>query len=483
MDSINGARKPHAVCVPYPTQGHVTPMLQLTKLLHTRGFHITFVNTEYNHRRLLRSRGPNAVKGLPDFRFETIPDGLPQSDRDASQDIPSLCDSTRKNCLPPFKDLLAKIGSSSEVPPVTCIISDGVMSFAIKAAKELGIPGFQLWTASACGFMGYLSYRELIRRGIVPFKDESYATDGTLDAPIDWIPGMPNMLLKDIPTFLRTTDLNDIMFDFLGEEAQNCLKATAVIINTFDELEHEVLEALKSKCPRLYTAGPLSLHARHLPESPFKHHSSSLWKEDHNCIEWLDKREPNSVVYVNYGSITTMTDQHLIEFAWGLANSRHPFLWILRSDVVSRDTAILPEEFLEETKDRGLVASWCSQDKVLYHPSVGVFLSHCGWNSTTESICGGVPLMCWPFFAEQVTNARYACTKWGMAVEVNQDVNRHEIEALVKEVMEGEKGKEIKKNAMEWKRKAFEATDVGGSSYNNFERFIKEVLQNHSDYQ
>ncbi|CBI38430.3 unnamed protein product, partial [Vitis vinifera] len=375
MDSINGARKPHAVCVPYPTQGHVTPMLQLTKLLHTRGFHITFVNTEYNHRRLLRSRGPNAVKGLPDFRFETIPDGLPQSDRDASQDIPSLCDSTRKNCLPPFKDLLAKIGSSSEVPPVTCIISDGVMSFAIKAAKELGIPGFQLWTASACGFMGYLSYRELIRRGIVPFKDESYATDGTLDAPIDWIPGMPNMLLKDIPTFLRTTDLNDIMFDFLGEEAQNCLKATAVIINTFDELEHEVLEALKSKCPRLYTAGPLSLHARHLPESPFKHHSSSLWKEDHNCIEWLDKREPNSVVYVNYGSITTMTDQHLIEFAWGLANSRHPFLWILRSDVV------------------------------------------------------------------------------------NQDVNRHEIEALVKEVMEGEKGKEIKKNAMEWKRKAFEATD------------------------
>ena len=173
MDSINGARKPHAVCVPYPTQGHVTPMLQLTKLLHTRGFHITFVNTEYNHRRLLRSRGPNAVKGLPDFRFETIPDGLPQSDRDASQDIPSLCDSTRKNCLPPFKDLLAKIGSSSEVPPVTCIISDGVMSFAIKAAKELGIPGFQLWTASACGFMGYLSYRELIRRGIVPFKGTS----------------------------------------------------------------------------------------------------------------------------------------------------------------------------------------------------------------------------------------------------------------------------------------------------------------------
>ena len=136
-------------------------------------FHITLVNTEYNHRRLVPSRGQDAVKGLPDFRFETIPDGLPPSDRDASQDIPALCDSTRKTFLTPFKGLLAKIKSSPEVPPVTCIISDGVMSFAIKAAKELGIPGFQLWTASACGFMTYLSYRELIERGIVPFKGTS----------------------------------------------------------------------------------------------------------------------------------------------------------------------------------------------------------------------------------------------------------------------------------------------------------------------
>ena len=86
--------------------------------------------------------------------------------------------------------------------------------------------------------------------------DESYATDGTLDAPIDWIPAMPNMLLKYLPTFLRTVDPNDIMFDFVGEEAQNCLQATAIIINTSDELEHEVLDALKSKCPKLLHSRP-----------------------------------------------------------------------------------------------------------------------------------------------------------------------------------------------------------------------------------
>ena len=163
--------KPHAVFLPYPSQGHVTPMMRLAKLVHSRGFHITFVNTEFNHRRLIRSKGLDYVKGLPDFRLETIPDGLPPSDRDATQDIPALCDSIRKNCLAPFKELLLKLNSSeSEVPLVTSIISDGFMSFAIKAGEELGIPEIQFWTASACGFMGYLYFTELIKRGIIPFK-------------------------------------------------------------------------------------------------------------------------------------------------------------------------------------------------------------------------------------------------------------------------------------------------------------------------
>lgn len=163
-------RKPHAVLVPYPSQGHVTPMMRLAKLLHSRGFHITFVNTEFNHKRLIRSKGPDSVKGFSDFRFETIPDGLPPSDQNATQDIPMLCDSTRKTCLKPFKELLGKLNSSSELPPVTCVVSDGVMSFGIRAAEEMGIPAAQFWTASACSIIGYLHYREFLSKGICPFK-------------------------------------------------------------------------------------------------------------------------------------------------------------------------------------------------------------------------------------------------------------------------------------------------------------------------
>ncbi|KAK6237975.1 hypothetical protein QUC31_003444 [Theobroma cacao] len=265
MGSVE-TRKPHAVCIPYPSQGHVTPMMQLAKLLHSRGFHITFVNTEFNHRRLIRSKGPDSVKGLPDFRFETIPEGLPPSDRDATQDVPALCDSTRKNCLAPFLELLSKLNSSAQVPPVTCIISDGVMSFAIKAAEVLGIPEVQFWTASACSFMGYLQFSELLERGIIPFKNENFLSDGTLDTPIDWIPGMSNIRLRDIPSFIRVNNPNDIMFDFMGSEARNCLKAPAIIFNTFDEFEHEVLEAIAAKFPRIYTTGPLPSLARHMPD-------------------------------------------------------------------------------------------------------------------------------------------------------------------------------------------------------------------------
>ncbi|XP_037494957.1 7-deoxyloganetin glucosyltransferase [Jatropha curcas] len=172
MGSVSILEKPHAVCISYPAQGHINPMLKLAKLLHHKGFHITFVHTEYNHKRLLRSRGSDSVIGLPSFQFRTIPDGLPPTDSDVTQDIPSLCQSTSKYCLAPFKNLLSELNdtSSSNVPPVSCIVSDGVMSFTVDAAQELCIPLVLFWTTSACGFMGYVQYRQLIERGLSPLK-------------------------------------------------------------------------------------------------------------------------------------------------------------------------------------------------------------------------------------------------------------------------------------------------------------------------
>ena len=184
--------------------------------------------------------------------------------------------------------------------------------------------------------------------------DENFMNDGTLETPIDWVPGMHNIRLRDFPSFVRTTDPDDFMFHFLGESAQNCFKASAIIFNTFDALEHEVLQAISSQFPRIYTAGPLSLLQKQLTDDQTQTRSQvhslnlSLWKEDTRCLQWLDQREPNSVVYVNYGCVTVMSEEHLKEFAWGLANSRAPFLWIVRPDIVMGESAKLPRDFVED---------------------------------------------------------------------------------------------------------------------------------------
>ncbi|XP_020257455.1 7-deoxyloganetin glucosyltransferase-like [Asparagus officinalis] len=474
------SQKPHALLIPYPAQGHVTPMLKLAKLLHSKGFFITFVNTEHNHRRLVRSRGLDSVKGLDDFRFESIPDGLPDSDEDATQDIPALCESITKNCLDPFRELLKRLNSSEGWPLVSCIVSDAVMSFTLDAAEEFGILEVMFWSPSACGIMGYLHYQQLMERGLFPLKDEGDLTSGYLDTPIDWIPGMKNIRLKDLPTFIRATNPDDIMFNYCNREARRASRASAIILNTFIDLERPILDSMAKILPPIYTIGPLSLLSSQLPPSkPLESLSSSLWKEDKSCIEWLDAKKPGSVVYVNFGSITVMSNEQLVEFAWGLANSKSDFLWIIRPDLVKGDNAILPEEFIKETRERSLLASWCAQENVLLHPSVGGFLTHSGWNSTLESICGGVPMICWPFFGEQQTNCRYACTNWGIGMEISNDVKREEVEELVRELMGGAKGKEMKRRALEWKESAIRTTKLYGSSFENFEKLVREVLLRH----
>ncbi|KAK7385318.1 hypothetical protein VNO78_31034 [Psophocarpus tetragonolobus] len=474
MGSLNTMNKPHAVCIPFPAQGHINPMLKLAKLLHLKGFHITFVNTEYNHKRLLKARGPDSLKGLSSFRFQTIPDGLPESDLDATQDIPSLCDSTRRTCLPHFRNLLTKI-NNSDAPPISCIVSDGVMSFTLDVAEELGVPEVLFWTTSACGFMCYLQYEQLIEEGLTPLKDTSYITNGYLESTIDWIPGIKKIRLRDIPSFIRTTDPNDIMLDFVKWECGRAGRASAIILNTFDALEHEVLEAFSSILPPVYSIGPLNLLVKQVNDKELEAIGSNLWKES-DCMEWLDTKESSSVVYVNFGSIAVMTSEQLIEFAWGLANSYKSFLWVIRPDLVAGENAILPPEFVKQTQNRGLLSNWCSQEQVLTHPAVGGYLTHSGWNSTLESVCGGVPMICWPFFAEQQTNCHFCCKKWGIGLEI-EDVNRDKIENLVTELMDGAKGKEMKHKVLQWKELAEgAASSFNGSSFLNLDNMVHEVL-------
>ncbi|XP_068643176.1 7-deoxyloganetin glucosyltransferase-like [Aristolochia californica] len=468
--------KPHAVCVPFPSQGHINPMMQLAKLLHSRGFHITFVNTEFNQRRLLRSGAVGPSTELEDFRFETIPDGLSSPDMDATQNVIDLFVSTLESCLAPFRQLVKRLNADPlGAPPVTCIVSDAGMNFTSVMEEEMGIRVVVLWTMTAASFLCFIHFEELMKRGYVPFKDSCF-TDGLLDTAIDWMPGMSNIRLRDFPSFIRTTDPDDVMFNYCMRQIKIILEAPSIIIHSVHELEPLILDAfLEVYKGTWYTIGPFSELCHSLPETKLDSIKSNLWKEDHECLEWLNKQVALSVIYVNYGSIAVLTADQLIEFAWGLANSKCPFLWVVRPDLVTGSIGGLPDEFIEETKGRGLITTWVPQKQVLSHPSVKGFLTHCGWNSVIESIGHGIPMLCWPFFADQMTNCKFVCDIWGIGMEMCHEVKGSEVENLVRELMEGVEGKKLKKKAMEWMEIAVQAAQPGGSSHGHFERLLKNL--------
>ncbi|OMO79156.1 UDP-glucuronosyl/UDP-glucosyltransferase [Corchorus capsularis] len=160
------AQKPHAICIPSPGQGHINPMMNLAKIFHHKGFYVTFVNTECNNKRLLSSMGPSSLDGFPDFRFETIPDGVPL---DITQDITSLLDTLTENVVDPLRRLIHKFNDfESSIPPVTCIVAYAAVPFLEAITEEFGILGVRLGTAGASTFERYTRVRLLVEQGLIP---------------------------------------------------------------------------------------------------------------------------------------------------------------------------------------------------------------------------------------------------------------------------------------------------------------------------
>ncbi|KAL9236820.1 hypothetical protein vseg_011450 [Gypsophila vaccaria] len=470
--------KVHVVCVPFPAQGHITPMLQLAKLLNSKGFYITFVNTVHNHNCMLKSNGLDSLKGTSSFKFETFPDGLPPSETDVFRDIFPLMRSLRVTCPEPFMGLLRRINDPfAGSPPVTLILFDVHMPFARDVACVLGeCPVVMFYPPSACSFLAYAQLDGLLDQGVLPFKDDNFVTDGSLNKkPQQLSPSMNGIQLKNFPSFIRSIDENHPLYLYMRNLVERS-KGVPLIFNTFKALDHDLLDDISNLLlsTDVYAIGPLhSLAPNSLELGSI---GCNLWKEDVKTLKWLDAKEPNSVLYVSFGTTLFMTNEQLVEFSWGLANSNYDFLWIIRPDiVVGGGSSIISPEFLDEVKDRGMITSWCAQEEVLKHRSVKVYLSHSGWNSTLESISSGVPLICWPSYADQPVNCWLACEKLGIGLEMKSSVGRGEVEEVIRDAMDGKKGEEMKKNVIELKKLSEEAISLNGSSKLDCGKFIDYV--------
>ena len=188
-------------------------------------------------------------------------------------------------------------------------------------------------------------------------------------------------------------------------------------------------------------------------------------------MEWLNSKPKESVVYVSFGSVVVLSDKQKEELARGLLESRRPFLWVMRGS--EKGEKLSRKEELEE---HGMMVPWCSQVEVLQHPSLGCFVSHCGWNSTVESLASGVPVVGFPQWYDQATNAKLVEDVWmtGKTVGKNEEgvAESGEIKRCIEMVMEGE---EMRRNAKKWKDLAKEAATEGGSSDLNLKAFLAHV--------
>lgn len=206
-------------------------------------------------------------------------------------------------------------------------------------------------------------------------------------------------------------------------------------------------------------------------------YGASLWKQTGDeCIGWLDKKPENSVVYVSFGSMTDIAAKQAEQIALGLKASNKSFLWVIKDNENK-----LPVEFVNSIGETGLVVTWCNQLEVLAHQAVGCFITHCGWNSILEGLSLGVPMVAVPQWSDQPTNAKFVEEVWKIGVRVRKDENGivigEELKMCVNEVMDGEKSKEIKRNASKWRELAKKAVSVGGSSDRNIDEFVAKMLK------
>lgn len=202
----------------------------------------------------------------------------------------------------------------------------------------------------------------------------------------------------------------------------------------------------------------------------------SIFKpNDDACLDWLSNKPKGAVVYVSFGSLVDLTAKQMEELGWGLKRSNRYFLWVVRE----AEGAKLAKDFAEESSEQGLVVRWCSQLQVLANEAVGCFVTHCGWNSSLEALSLGVPMVAMPQRTDQSTNAKYITDVWKMGLKATADekgiVRCETVESCIREIMEGEKGKEIKRNARKWKELAKEAVDKGGSSDKNIDEFVANL--------
>ncbi|XP_044485128.1 anthocyanidin 3-O-glucosyltransferase 2-like [Mangifera indica] len=475
------------VFIPAPGVGHLVSIMELAKLLIHRHHRLSIT--------VLVMKVPSDSKSNAyldslsvDNRVNIV--YLPNDDLQRFKPmrvIPSIIELHK----PLFKEAVSKLvlskSASDDSPKLVGFVLDMFCTSMIDVADEFGVPSYIFFTTGAAllGLMLHLqALHDEQNKQTVDLKD----SDSELE-----VPSLVNKLpAKVLPSVYFGEEWSMVMFEL----ARAFRRVKGILVNSFVELESFAVKSLSSgedNIPPVYPVGPiLNLDGNCIDLE------STESKTKAEIIEWLDDQPPSSVVFLCFGSEGSFEEDQVKEIAYALEQSGHRFLWSLRqppskgqfaspSDYTNL-TDVLPEGFLERTAGVGKVIGWAPQVSVLAHKAIGGFLSHCGWNSTLESIWFGVAIATWPMYAEQQFNAFELVIELGSAVEIKMDYRKElstenqivlragEIERGIRKLMEDDN--KIRERVKEMREKSRKAMMDGGSSFTSLGCFIDDVMSN-----
>ncbi|XP_027120058.1 anthocyanidin 3-O-glucosyltransferase 2 [Coffea arabica] len=370
----------------------------------------------------------------------------------------------------------------SKIKGFAGIIVDMINTPMMDIADELSVPSYIFFTCSAACLGVMLHFQALEDQQTIKTlhllqrETKLVIPSFTNEVPIGVLPIFTTSERVWSGRFLKHT--------------RNYRRAKGIIINTFADFESQAIDTLSMKhsygttgVPTIYPVG-LILNRSQIQAESTKGHLEVIY--------WLDDQPAKSVLFICFGSTGSFKLDQVKEIALGLEKSGYRFIWVLKrpsaikigfAGEVENHGALLPEGFLNRTASIGKVVSWVPQLAILSHPAVGGFVSHCGWNSTLESIWCGVPIATWPLVADEQLNAFQLVKELGIAVEISLDyneANEHQplvkagqIEKGIREVMDGEN--EVRKRVKELSEKSRQAIKEGGSSHVTFENLIHTI--------
>ncbi|XP_028782832.1 hydroquinone glucosyltransferase-like [Neltuma alba] len=468
--------KAHIAVVSIPAFSHQASILSLCKRLlqlHPN-LHITFILPVLNS---LSNASKSLIDSLPSFNIHTVllpPVTFPQgSNIHPALQVPLAMSQSVSS----IRHALNSLNSTSN-NKLVALIADYLAYETLGLAKSLNILSYIYFPSSATVLSLCLHSSWLHQTVSCEYTQ--------LLEPIK-IPGCIPIHGRDLPTSLQ--DRSSQVYEHFLRRSNGLYLASGILVNSFKELEEGAITALQeqsksyasestssipNKFPSVYPIGPI-VQAGWVSSNHVNH-------DDSECLRWLDKQEPKSVLYVSFGSGGTLSQNQMNELALGLELSGQKFLWVVRepNDLPSANyftgsskhdntLRFLPNGFMERMKGKGLaVPCWAPQVEILRHKATGGFLTHCGWNSTLEAVVHGLPIIAWPLFAEQRTIAVMLSDGLNVAVrpKVNENgiVEREEIAMVIKRVMIGDEGTRIRATMEVLQHASSDALKQDGSS-------------------